>query len=637
MIEQDTISKVFDAARIEEIIGDFVNLKRRGANMIGLCPFHNEKTPSFSVSPSKGIYKCFGCGEAGNAVNFLMSHEQLSYPEAIKRLAERYNIEVEETFSGTKEEYEKAKNERESLFILSEFAQKYYQEILLNDEEGKKIGLSYFKERDINQASIEKFGLGYSLDQREAFTQHALDKGYKIEYLENTGLTIRKENEYQFDRFKGRVMFPIRNLSGKVIGFGARILKKSKKEAKYLNSPDSDIYSKSRVLYGLFEAKKAIRKEDLCYLVEGYTDVIRLHQIGIENVVASSGTSLTMEQAQLIHRFSQNVVVLYDGDPAGIKASLRGIDILLESGLNVKIVLLPEGEDPDSYAQKTGNQGFKNYIDKNIQDFIAFKTELLLADSKGDPVQRAYVIKAIVESISLIPDPIKRAIFIQKTAKDLKIQEAVLINEVNRFKLGKQKHKYQHQNLPPASKIPEFPNQEDFPILNDVYQEIDIIRLLLLYGNEEMKNGKSVSHFLVDELDEIEWDDLVLEQIFRLFENAIRNGKTLTERKITQNQDQKISRVAIEIVSHQIEISENWAKKHDIFVPEIDENFNEDVVSSIERLKLKKIIKMLHQNRELLKEPKISENKMLEILQVQLHLEKMKKELSEKIGSVIVK
>lgn len=431
-IDQPTVDRIIDAAQIVDVVSQYVALKRRGVNYVGLCPFHEDKTPSFYVSASKNICKCFACGEGGNAVHFIMKHEQLSYFEALKFLAKKYNIEVEERelTDEQKEEY----NERESLFIINEYARDYFVDTLNKHLEGKSVGLSYFKERGFREDIIKKFQLGYSLEQRDAFTSMALQAGYKKDLLVKTGLTLEGDN-YAIDRFRGRVMFPIHTLSGKVVGFGGRILKKAENTGKYVNSPESSIYSKSRELYGIFFAKQAISKIDNCFLVEGYTDVISMHQAGIENVVASSGTALTQGQIKLIHRFTQNVTVIYDGDAAGIAAALRGIDLLLEEGLNIKVVLLPDGEDPDSFARKQNSESFHRYIKENEVDFIRFKTKLLLDEAGGDPIKRAALITDIVDSISVIPNNIIRAVYIKDCSMQLEVNEGVLVNAVNRKRL----------------------------------------------------------------------------------------------------------------------------------------------------------------------------------------------------------
>jgi len=450
MIDQITIDKIIEAARIEDVVGEFVTLKKKGVNLVGLCPFHTDKTPSFYVSPAKNICKCFACGEGGSAVHFIMKHEQLSYYEALKFLAKKYNIEVQE--KELTEEQKNAYNERESLFILNEYARNYFVNTLNQHQEGKIVGLSYFKERGFREDIIKKFELGYSLEQKDALTQDALKNGFNKEYLIRTGLSIEGDN-YFVDRFRGRVIFPVHTLSGKVVAFGGRILKKAENTGKYVNSPESDIYHKSDQLYGIFFAKQSITKADCCYLVEGYTDVISMHQAGIENVVSSSGTALTFGQIKLIHRFTNNITMIYDGDAAGIKAALRGIDLLLEQGMNIKVVLLPDGEDPDSFAKKQNAESFKKYIKEYETDFIRFKTQLLLDDAGDDPIKRAALITDIVNSISIIPDGIIRSVYVRDCSVLLGIDERVLINEVRKKRLNtldkeSQKRPPQSVNLP---------------------------------------------------------------------------------------------------------------------------------------------------------------------------------------------
>ncbi len=426
MITQKTIAEVFEAAKIEEVVGDFVNLRRRGVNMIGLCPFHNEKTPSFTVSPNKGIYKCFGCGKGGNSVNFVMEHEQFAYPDAIRYLAKKYGIKIEEKELTPEQDLERQR--RDSLFIINDFAVNYYQNNLLNSDIGKSVGLAYFKQRGFREDTIKKFQLGFALDKKDHLTLAMVNKGYNVELLKKVGLT----SKYGSDFFRNRVQFPIHNLSGKVIGFGGRILINDKKQPKYLNSPETEIYNKSRVLYGIYFAKKAIRQEDNCFLVEGYTDVISLNQAGIENVVSSSGTSLTVGQIQLIKRNTQNITILYDGDAAGIKAALRGLELVLEQDMNVKVVLLPKGEDPDSFVQSVGTVKFKEYIEEKATDFILFKTNLLLEETANDPIKRASLIKDIVGSIARIPDPIKRSVYVRECSILMDINEQILVDEANK-------------------------------------------------------------------------------------------------------------------------------------------------------------------------------------------------------------
>lgn len=434
MIDQATIDRILDAAQIVDVVSEFVTLRRRGVNYIGLCPFHNEKTPSFSVSPSKGLCKCFSCGKGGNVVHFIMEHEQLSYYEALKWLARKYNIEVKER--ELTEEEKQASNLRESLFVVNQFASEYFQSVLYNVEEGQRIGMTYLRSRGFRDDIIKKFQLGYSTDNRDALARTAIEKGYKPEFLEKTGLCYRKDDGTLRDRFWGRVIFPVHTLSGKVVAFGGRVLNAATKnvQMKYVNSPESEIYHKSRELYGIYFAKQAMVRQDRCFLVEGYTDVISMHQSGIENVVASSGTALTSDQIRLIHRFTNNITVLYDGDGAGIKASIRGIDMLLEEGMNVKVCLLPDGDDPDSFARKHNATEYQAYINDHEVDFIRFKTDLLIEEAGKDPIKKANLITSIVKSISVIPDSITRNVYIRECSEMLRMEERVLVNAVGKLK-----------------------------------------------------------------------------------------------------------------------------------------------------------------------------------------------------------
>ena len=482
MISRSTIDQVFETARVEEVIGDFVQLKKSGSNFKGLSPFSDERTPSFMVSPVKQIWKDFSSGKGGNVVAFLMEHEHFTYPEAIKYLAKKYNIEIEET-EQTSEQKEQA-DERESLYLVNEFANKYFQKVLHKTDQGKAIGLSYFKERGFSTETIEKFNLGYSLNDWNAFTNEALKQGYKLEFLEKTGLTIVKEDK-QFDRFKGRIMFPIKSMSGRVLGFGGRILTNDKKAAKYLNSPESEVYHKSKVLYGIFYAKQSIAKEDNCYLVEGYTDVIQLHQRGIKNVVSSSGTALTSDQIRLINRLTKNITVLFDGDAAGIRASIRGIDLILEQGMNVKVCMFPAGEDPDSFAKQNTIEELTLYLNENAKDFIQFKASLLFEDSKNDPIKKADTIREIVNSISKIPDRIQREIYIQECSRIMDISEEVLFSTL--AQIGKKEYQEANKEYAREQKAFEVIRSEKPISKVDVQYQLEkkIIEILLLYGNKE--------------------------------------------------------------------------------------------------------------------------------------------------------
>ena len=482
MISKATIDTVFETARVEEVIGDFVQLKRAGSNFKGLSPFSDERSPSFMVSPVKQIWKDFSSGKGGNSVAFLMEHEHFTYPEAIRYLAKKYNIEIEETVQTDEEKVNT--DVRESMYMVSEFAKNYFQDVLLNSEEGKAIGYSYFKERGFTNETIKKFALGYSPEIWDAFTKEALGKGYKLEFLESTGLTIPRDDR-PFDRFKGRVMFPIQSMSGRILGFGGRILTNDKKAAKYLNSPESDIYHKSKVLYGIFQAKQAIAKQNNCFLVEGYTDVIQFNQSGIENVVSSSGTALTPDQIRLINRLTKNVTVLFDGDAAGLRASIRGIDLILEEGMNVRVCAFPDGEDPDSFARKTPYEDLVLYLEENSKDFIQFKASLLMKDAKNDPIKKAELIRDMVSSISKIPDRIQREIYIQECSRIMDISEQVLLSTLAQL--------VQKDITETGKKIKQ--EQKAFEIVKsdtsiaiekvDVLYQLErkIIEILLLYGN----------------------------------------------------------------------------------------------------------------------------------------------------------
>jgi len=582
VITKESIDKVYDAIRVEEVIGDFIQLKRSGAGYKGLSPFTNERTPSFSVSPSKQIWKDFSSGKGGNAIAFLMEHEHFTYIEAIRYLAKKYNIELEET-QQNEQEKEKA-NEREGLYLVSEFARDYFQQVLSNTEEGKALGLTYFKERGFTDETIKTFQLGYSLDSWSALTDEALAKGMNGAYLEKTGLTIVTEKGRRIDRFKGRVMFPILSMSGRVLGFGGRILSKEKqKEAKYLNSPESDIYHKSHILYGIFQAKPFIAKEDNCYLVEGYTDVIQLHQRGIKNVVASSGTALTQEQIRLIRRLTPNVTILYDGDSAGLRAAIRGVDMILAEGMNVRICTFPDGEDPDSFAKANSLEEIQAYFDEHTQDFIRFKASLLMKETKDDPLRRADTIRDMIESISKISDPIKREIYVRECAKIMEISEEVLfaslaqMNQQQVLKAQQELKKAQKETPMAAVKTPD-----RIPLI--VYLEKDLIKYLILYGAKECtfedkylyydpetgeEKTQEVSQrvkvfeklFLELQADEIELSTLEFKEIYTFFIDKYQAG--LEDISLIIN-ELPVSMAAI-IASFQAQEEQirlhNWSKK----------------------------------------------------------------------------
>lgn len=647
MIPKQTIDEIFETAIIEDVVGEFVPLKKRGANFLGNCPFHNEKTPSFTVSPAKGIYKCFGCGKAGNAVNFVMEHEHYSYPEALRFIARKYNIEIEE--EELTDEQKEAADERESLYIVSNYAANYFKKQLHESDEGKAIGLSYFLERGFREDIIDKFQLGYNPDAWTAFTDEAEKAGHNLKYLDKSGLSIVK-GEKKFDRFKGRVIFPIHNLSGRVLGFGGRILKSDEKAAKYLNSPESDIYSKSKVLYGIYYAKKSISQEDICYLVEGYTDVISLYQSGVENVVSSSGTSLTEGQIRLIKRFTPNITILFDGDAAGIKASFRGIDMILQEGMNVRVVLFPDGEDPDSYAKNHSSEELKDYITSNAQDFIRFKTSVLIEDVGNDPIKKAELVKDIVGSIAIIPDQIKRSVYTKECSNLLDIPEQALINETNKI-LRKNFSKKTNQ---PAPEI-----VEDYaPIAEEKQQEVgsdlahwekEIIRLLINFGDKtikvESKNEKeetvleevSAALYIITSInnDKISFEEETYQKAFNFYVEKLNNEKLPSHQDFINNPDKDISQLAINIFSNQYELSDNW-QKHKIYTITEEKQLEKAVINTLYAFKLSKLTKLILKNQEQLKVEK-SEEENLRLLQEQVNLQQIKKQIAAKLGRIILR
>ena len=681
MIDKATIDRIHDAAQIVEVVSDFVTLKKRGVNYVGLCPFHDDRTPSFSVSPSKNICKCFACGEGGTATHFIMKHEQLTYYEALKYLAKKYNIEVRERELTDEEKI--LESERESMFIINDYARNYFKNLLHTNPEGRSIGLSYFKERGFRDDIIKKFELGYALEQRNAFSSDALRLGYKQDLLIKTGLVAGGENNSPlYDRFRGRVIFPVHTLSGKVVAFGGRILRNADKTAKYVNSPESEIYSKSRELYGLFFAKRAIVKEDRCFMVEGYTDVLSMHQAGIENVVSSSGTALTAGQISLIRRFTQNMTVLYDGDDAGISAALRGIDLLLEEGLNVKVVLLPKGEDPDSFARKQNAESFNKFIVENEVDFIRFKAQLLLNETKNDPLKRAGLIANIVESIALIPDGIKRSVYIKDSANLLEISEKLLIQEVNKIRL----RKYDQRNRP-AIQRPNRPldknaqqsttstglasNKEpNAPVVRRKTRienfERQIVRYIVRYGtvmifqrfekqkkdrqSEEIdvlvEEGSSVIEFIHFDLerDNIKLTNPLYAQIFEEAYRKAANKDFQPARYFTSHADENISKLAIEMVSDKYQLSKIHAKalgeEHDdeksvlleensleVLIPRVTTELKNAYVMQQISLVMKKI-KEAQKNDDF--------ETTLKLLEEKKKLEEIKKLLAKMLGEQVI-
>lgn len=650
MIDQSTIDRIMDAARIEEVVGEFVTLRKRGVNYTGLCPFHDEKTPSFSVSPARGICKCFSCGKGGNVVHFIMEHEQLNYYDALKWLAKKYHIEIIEKVR-TPEELQK-QNDRESLFILNEFARDYFSRILHEHADGKSIALGYFKERGFREDVIRKFQLGFSLDQKDGFTKEAIAKGYQTTFLLKTGLSLNTEKGDLFDRYRNRVIFPVHTISGKVVAFGGRILKsKDEKIAKYINSPESEIYHKSNELYGLYFAKQAIAKQDKCFLVEGYTDVISMHQAGIENVVSSSGTALTHGQIRLIHRFTKNVTVLYDGDSAGIKASLKGINLLLEEGLNIKVLLLPDGEDPDSFSKKRSATDFIQYLKENETDFIRFKTEILLTDAGKDPIKRVQLIQDLVDSIALIGDDITRSVYIRETSRLLDFDESLLLQQVNKKKFAhlpqasfpRYQVPQQANNVSPKSKETAT-ETNNFP-LDDF--ERNILKMVIRYGNNtlcqiEQEDGNhqqvSVIEFIKKNLDEdqITLQNPVYKSIWEMaIEHATQKGFD-SKRLFLNHQNPEISMLAADLIDEPYELSKYHSRFQEI--DQDEDKLFELVPRILEDLKFAIVRTELKQLEIALKEAQKSKNEdeLVRITREMLDLQEIQRNLGKRLGERIV-
>ena len=601
MIDHGTIQQILDAAEIADVVGDFVTLKRRGTSMIGLCPFHNEKTPSFNVSQAKGIYKCFGCGKGGSSVNFIMEHEHLSYADALRWLANKYHIQIREKEENPEDV--KERNDRESQLIVSEFAQKFFNDQLWETNPGRLIGLSYLRQRGMRDDIIRKFGIGYCPEGKDHMTTAALKEGFKMEFLEKTGLTIKRD-EWIRDRFAGRMMFPIHGISGRVIGFGGRTLSQDKTIAKYLNSPESDIYHKSRVLYGIFQAKRSIIQEDKCYLVEGYTDVTSLHQSGIENVVASSGTSLTIDQIRLIRRFTNNVTIIYDGDQAGIKASMRGIDMVLEEGINVKVLPLPEGEDPDSFSRSMSATQLAEYIRANETDFIKFKTKLLLAGVENDPISRAKLITDIVSSISVIPAEIVRSEYLKECSRLLDVRESVLYNEIRKLKVKSEDEmiKQQERDLVRDASVKKQPPMPlSMPEVNPCEnEERELLKLLIKYGSHkiyEVENPATgepdpvfVAGYILAELeaDQMESVNPAIKAVFDEYRNHEDDENFDAIKYFVNHPDLQISQLVSDILSEKNKLSEFWRKRGS-FIEEEHEILHQLVPKAVQECKLRYI------------------------------------------------
>ncbi|TGE20010.1 DNA primase [Hymenobacter elongatus] len=675
-IPKETVDQIIHLADIVEVVGDFVTLKRKGQNMWACCPFHHEKSPSFSVAPAKGLYKCFGCGKAGGVVQFIMDIEGTSYVEALKHLAKKYGIDIQEEEKTPEEQL--VQNEKDSQFIVSNWAKDHYQKLLHETEEGESIGLSYLMQRGLNQTTIKTFELGYSLDQWDDLLKAAQKQGYEAKYLEKTGLTIVREDDpnRRYDRFRGRVMFPIHNVSGRVIGFGARTLKANDKTAKYLNSPESEIYHKSDVLYGLYQARQPIRTEDVCYLVEGYLDVLSLHQGGIKNVVASSGTSLTESQIRLIGRYTDNVTVLYDGDAAGIRASLRGIDMLLEGALNVRVVLFPDGDDPDSYIRKVGDQRFKDYLEKNSQDFISFKTRIVSQEAAHDPVKKAEAIRDVLQSIAKVPDPIKRQVFLQQTSTTFGIDEQVLITEYNKLvkkdsqraapgagSSGSSGAPRSYSSPKPASQPSQTGSSaeeeaemamygatpddfaaaggtagaadEDLEPVPDVLQacEREVLRLLVLYAAQPLTEDMAVAQYLFGQLEETTIQTPIYADLLHLCRQELEEGRWPDVRTFIQHGRADIRSMVSDLATEKYELSPNWST-HQIYVPREIDQLQQACDNAILRLNKVNVQRELSIRLEALRHP-MDELALLETLHTIKLLKKMDDELGNMLGTVI--
>ncbi len=639
MISQKTVEEIKSRVDIVEVVSDFVQLKKSGSSYKALSPFTQEKTPSFFVSPAKEIYKCFSTGKGGDAISFIMEVDGLSYLEALKYLAKKYNVEIEE--EEQTDEDQARFNERESLFIILNFAKDYFADLLWQNDEGRSIGLSYFHERGFSDETIKAFELGYSLDQWDGLIKAAVAKGYNEELLEKTGLKIVKENK-SYDRFRGRVIFPIHNVTGKVIAFGARILKKQENQPKYINSPETALYEKSKILYGISQAKQSIRLEDNCFLVEGYTDVISLYQRGIKNVVASSGTSLTEDQIRLIKRFTQNVTVLFDGDQAGIKASLRGIDMILEGDLNVKAVIFPEGEDPDSYSRKLSPSAFANYLETEASDFITFKAKLLARDSANDPIRRAETIREIVSSIAKVPDAIKRSVYIKECSRLLGIEESVLITEQNKILV--REHKNQNKQKPQEEDSANLASDQEpekaLPTIEETLksQERECIRMLLNYADqitkdEDEEDEAFISYFM-NELDDITFETPVYSEIYDIFRTHLDQEEILTADFFIQQGPHHLKQEVVDLIAQRYEPSENW-QKFGIYIPRETDDLRLTGMNNILHFKLKLVKKMIEQNNKEMKEA--SEDVDIEILQKKaIALNNIKKKIADQLGIVIL-
>lgn len=654
MIERETVDKIFETANILEVVSDFVSLKKRGTNYIGCCPFHNEKTPSFYVSPTKNIYKCFGCGKGGNSVNFVMEHEQMSYTEALKYLANKYHIEIKEK-EFTPEEQE-AQNDRESMLVLNEFAKNTFIRNMTETDEGRAIGYKYFKERGFNEETIKAYELGYSLSERKAFTEFALNSGYKQKYLVSTGLSIQHDDGYIFDRFSSRVMFPIHSLTGKVIGFGGRVLDARTKgvNVKYMNSPQSEIYDKSRSLYGIFQAKSAIVRNDKCFLVEGYTDVLSMHQSGITNVVASNGTALTIEQIRLIRKFTTNITVLYDGDAAGIHAALRGIDMILAEEMNVKVLLLPDGEDPDSFARNHSASELEDFIAKNETDFLLFKTRLLLNDAGNDPVKKSNLISDIVTSISVVPDSIKRELYAKECAEQMGIDERLLHIEINKRLSKKREQWYDAEQRELQKSKPAQMITDKSMSVSTRYREYEseLLSILINYGNDvlftlakddEPSVDVTVEQYIEKELtdSDIEFQTPVCRRMLELYTSVCSKGQKPGLTTFTLSTDSEMSKFAVDLLVPKNEVSDDFWKKHNPYIaPEIRDlkAVIDNVIYGYKAVIVQQSLNKLQKTMKELQDSTDSDNELeiAKIMKESVVLSKYKNRLNKYLNRVIL-
>jgi DNA primase len=660
MITNQDKERILEAARIEEVVGEFVVLKKRGSNLLGVCPFHNERTPSFTVSPAKGFYKCFGCGKAGDSVTFMMEHEHLTFPEALRYLAKKYNITIEEEAPSA--EQIESQSQREALFVVTSYAQKHFTNELWNGDEGKAIGLSYFRERGFTDEIIKKFELGYAVDKWDDLTKSATEDGYLQENLVKAGLTIVQEQKV-YDRFRGRVIFPIHSLTGRPIAFGARILKVDHKSPKYLNSPETEIYYKSKTLYGISQAKKDIINKDTCFLVEGYTDVVSLHQAGLENVVASSGTALTVEQIRLIGRYTKNITVLYDGDAAGIKASIRGIDLILEEGMNVRVILFPDGDDPDSFSKRVSSHELIEYLNKEAVDFISFKTKLLLSDTNGDPIKKASLVRDIVETISKVPDAISRAAYLRQTSLLMEMSESVLLAELNKF-IRKANKKISEGFSPTAPQggsvlnpdgdeppLDLFLDDDEEQVTSEIdtsAQEAEIIRMLLRFADVVFMLPKdfsdvdvvdgietTVRDFIINELtyDGIKFTNEIYAGILAEFTVLVEQNVPYKEQHFIQQLEPEIKEKAITLLTSNYELSK-WENKG-IFIRQEKDQLHKAVIDPVMYLKKKQIDKFRKENQEEIKAREIGGLPYDDLIQRQMDFDELQQEINRFTNTVI--